>query len=43
MCAWVACRTFRTPGRDVRFYAVRNVIGAICLVFDSNFNLVIVI
>ena len=41
MRAWVAYRTFRTPDRDVRFYAVRNVLGADLLGSDSNFNLVI--
>ena len=41
MRAWVAYRTFRTPDRDVRFYTVRNVIGADLLGSDSNFDLVI--
>ena len=41
MRAWVAYRTFRTPDRDVRFYTVRNVLGADLLGSDSNFNLVI--
>ena len=35
MRAWVASRTFRTPDRDVRFYAVRNVLGADLFGSDS--------
>ena len=38
MRAWVAYRTFRTPDRDVRFYIVRNVLGAELLGSDSNFR-----
>ena len=41
MRAWVAYRTFRMPGRDVRFSTGQNVLGADLLHFDSNFNLVI--
>ena len=39
MRAWVAYRTFRTPDRDVRFYTVRNVLGADLRNSNSNFNL----
>ena len=42
MRARVAYHTFRTPDRDVRFYAVRNVLGADLLGSNSNFNLVII-
>ena len=41
MRAWVVYRTFRTPDRHVRFYTVRNELGANLLGSDSNFNLVI--
>ena len=40
MRAWVAYRTISTPDRDVRFYIVRNVIGADLFGSGSNFNLV---
>ena len=41
MRAWVAYRTFRTPDRDVHFYAVRNVLDADLLGSDCKFNLVL--